>query len=47
MIAFLFIGCTLFARNSLRGQPVLQQRVMKLPIYAGLYSDVSHDSTIC
>lgn len=41
MIASLFIGCTLFARNSLAGQPVLQQRLMKLPIYVGLFSDVS------
>ncbi|KAI9638281.1 uncharacterized protein MKK02DRAFT_42671 [Dioszegia hungarica] len=40
MIASLFIGCTLFARNSLAGQPVLQQRLMKLPIYVGLFSDI-------
>jgi hypothetical protein len=41
MIAMLFIGCILFARNSLAGQPVLQQRLVKLPIYAGIFSDVS------
>ena len=41
MIGALLIGCTLFARNSLRGQPVLQQRLMKLPIYVALGSDVS------
>lgn len=40
MIAALFIGCTLFARNSLKGQPKLQQRLVKLPIYCGLLSDV-------
>lgn len=45
MIAGLFIGCTLFARNSLRGQPKLQQRLIKLPIYLGLMSDVNtHDA---
>ena len=41
MIAALFIGCTLFARNSLAGQPKLQQRLVKLPVYIGLASDVS------
>jgi len=41
MIACLFIGCTLFARNQLKGQPALQQRLVKLPIYVGLASDVS------
>lgn len=40
MIAALFIGCTLFARNSLKGQPKLQQRLIKLPIICGLASDV-------
>lgn len=40
MIAALFIGCTLFARNSLNGQPKLQQRLIKLPIICGLASDV-------
>jgi hypothetical protein len=43
MIAMLFIGCILFARNSLAGQPVLQQRLVRLPIYAGILSDVSRD----
>lgn len=41
MIAALFIGCTIFARNSLKGQPALQQRLVKLPVYIGLASDVS------
>jgi hypothetical protein len=41
MIAGMFIGCTLFARNALKGQPMLQQRLMKLPLFAGLFSDVS------
>lgn len=41
MILLLFIGSTLFARNSLKGQPILQQRLMKLIVWTGLYSDVS------
>jgi len=42
MIAMLLIGCTLFSRNSLSGQPELQQSLMKLPVLVGLFSDVSH-----
>lgn len=41
MIIILFLGITLFARNSLAGQPELQQKIMRLPIAAGLLSDVS------
>lgn len=40
IIAITFIGCTLFARNCLKGQPRLQQRLMLIPIAAGLLSDV-------
>ena len=42
MIMSLLIGCVLFARNSLRGQPKLQQRLVKLAVYTALGSDVSH-----
>jgi hypothetical protein len=41
MIAALLIGCTLFARNSLRGQPKLQQKLVGLAVYTALASDVS------
>jgi hypothetical protein len=41
MIMVLLIGCVLFARNSLRGQPKLQQRLVKLAVYTALGSDVS------
>jgi hypothetical protein len=40
MILFMFVGCTIFARTALRGQPKLQQSLMKLPIYTALFSDV-------
>ncbi|CDZ97597.1 hypothetical protein [Phaffia rhodozyma] len=40
VIAILFIGGTLFARNRLKGLPRLQQGLMKLIIYAGLFSHV-------
>ena len=40
MILFMFVGCTIFARSALRGQPKLQQSLMKLPIYTALFSDV-------
>jgi hypothetical protein len=41
MIMVLLIGCVLFARKSLRGQPKLQQRLVKLAVYTALGSDVS------
>jgi hypothetical protein len=41
MIMVLLIGCVLFAKNSLRGQPKLQQRLVKLAVYTALGSDVS------
>ena len=41
MVLFMFVGCTIFARSALRGQPKLQQSLMKLPIYTALFSDVS------
>jgi hypothetical protein len=41
MIMVLLIGCVLFARNSLKGQPKLQQRLVKLAVYVALGSDVS------
>jgi len=41
MIMVLLIGCVLFARNSLKGQPKLQQRLVKLAVYTALSSDVS------
>jgi len=41
MIMVLLIGCVLFARNSLKGQPKLQQRLVKLAVYTALGSDVS------
>ena len=40
MILVLFVSCVVFARNSLRGQPVLQQRLVYLPVLVGLGSDV-------
>lgn len=36
----LLIGSVLFARNSLKGQPKLQQRLVKLAVYTALGSDV-------
>jgi hypothetical protein len=41
MIGALLVGCVLFARNSLRGQPKLQQRLVSLAVYVALASDVS------
>jgi hypothetical protein len=41
MIMVLLIGCVLFAKNSLRGQPQLQQRLVELAVYTALGSDVS------
>jgi hypothetical protein len=41
MIMVLLVGCVLFARNSLRDQPKLQQRLVKLAVYTALGSDVS------
>lgn len=40
MIILLFVGCTLFARNSLRGQPKLQQQLVNLIVFTGFLSDV-------
>jgi len=45
MIGALLVGCVLFARNSLRGQPKLQQRLVNLAVYVALASDVS--SSVC
>jgi len=40
VIMVLLVGCVAFARNSLRGQPKLQQRLVKLAVYSALSSDV-------
>lgn len=40
MIILLFVGGVLFARNSLRGQPKLQQRLVNLIVFTGFVSDV-------
>lgn len=46
MIAAMFIGVVLFAKFSLHGQPRLQQKLVKLPIYVGLFSDASLVSSV-
>ena len=40
MIIFMFVGSVLFARNSLKGQPRLQQRLVNLIVFTGFFSDV-------
>jgi hypothetical protein len=40
MIIFMFCGGVLFARNSIAGQPRLQQRLVNLIVFTGFFSDV-------